>query len=373
MLLSLTSSTCGNAAKCELFCLKCLKACVDVLANSSITPSGYIEVVDILTDALGKCFGSNNKIPQLSCEKVLLHIVKEYCVKKCYNEQLKITQLLQSLLRKGCSNQVTSLHKNVTELLWRTSSRLENNVLCLQFRLAAILSMIDAKYSEHSVMENIIKCSSWYQMTSSGSCDLFTFYNELDQYLPQSTELCDMSLFLCHYCKICYDNCDENFAEKCLKRLSRLSIDQSSELEAIVAMIRMCHLIDIQLTNNGVVEEDKLTVNINKVVNKLKDVRAIKPAMIFVIEWFNKLIANCSLHTNALLTAISRLQEQLYLPYVCDQKKMSVYKMLLNLLFTQIKLVIEADDQLDNKTSQQSTKLALSLIRKAEECCNKLG
>lgn len=348
--------------------------------NSKDVPSGYKDVVNVLTDALGKCFGSNNKIPQLSCEKVLLHIVKEYCMKKCYNEQLKIAQLLQTLLRKNSTNQVTSLHKNVTDLLWRTSSQLsqlENTLLCLQFRQTAILSMIDANCSGQVVMENIIKCSTWHQMTSSGSCDLLTFYNELDQYLPQNTELGNMLVFLCHYCRVCYDNNEERLAEKCLKRLSKLSVDQSSELEGIVIMIRICHLIDTKLTANGIVEEDKLTNNINKAVIKLKDVRetAMASAVVFVMEWLNKLLTNssCSFSTIAMLTAINGLQQQLYLPYVCDQKKIIVYRMLLNLLFAQLKLIVEADGSMDDQLLQQSAELALSLVERAEVSCYKLG
>ena len=360
------SSTCANAAKYELFCLKCLKACVDVLVNSKSVPSGYKDVVDMLTDALDKCFGSNNKIPQLSCEKVLLHIVKEYYVKKCYNEQLKIAQLLQTLLRKNSTNEAVSiLHKNITDMLWRTSSQLEKNLLCLQFRLTSILSMIDGKCSEQVVMESIVKCSSWYQMTSSGSRDLLTFYDKLDRCLPQDIELGNMSLFLCHYCKVCCENGEDNMTEECLKRLSSVSVEHSTLLEALVILIRTCQLLNT--TDN----EDDLTTNINKATIKLQCVRktTILSAVTFVIEWLNKSLSNSVV---TMLTAVKQLEEEHYLPYVCEQKKLIVYKMLLNLLFAQVKNIVEDDNAMNDKL-YQSTELALSVISVAETCCDELG
>ena len=342
-----------------------------MLVNSKNVPSGYCEVVDVLTDALAKCSGSNNKIPQLSSEKVLLDIVKEYCIKKCYNEQLKIAQLLQTLLHKSSTSQVISIHNNVTDLLWKAASKLENNLLCLQFRLTAILSMIDAKCSGRVVIENIIKCSSWYQLSSSGSCDLLAFYNVLDQHLPHNMELGPMSLFLCHYCKVAYDSGEELLAEECLKRLSRLSIDHSTVLEGVVMLIQTCRNIQSSATN-GTAEESKLTDNINKAVKKLNATResVIESSVVFVMEWLNKLLTTYSPYTNTLLTAIVRLQEQQYIPYVCEQRKIIVYRMLLNWLFTQVKFSVEADGPVDDKSLQLSTELALSL---GEVCYDKLG
>ena len=358
----LLSSTRVSAAKYELFCLKCLKACVDVLVNSKSVPNGYKDIVDILTDALEKCFGSNSKIPQLSCEKVLLHIVKEYYVKRCYNEQLKIAQLLQTLLRKSSTDQVTILHKNITDMLWRTSGQLEKNLLCLQFRLTAILSMIDGKCSEHAVMENIIKCSSWYQVRS---CDLLTFYNELDRCLPDNIEMGNMSLYLCHYCKVCCDNGDGMMAEKCVKRLSSLSVEYSTLLEGLIILVRTCQVIKTT--------DDELTGNINKATIKLKAISkaTILSAVTFVIEWLNKLLTNSSCPI-AMLTAIKELEEEHYLPHVCEQKKFIVYKMLLNLLFAQVKNIVEDDNTIDDKLLHQSTELALSVIKTAEMCCGEL-
>ena len=341
-----------------------------MLVSSKNVPSGYNDVVNILTDGLAKCFGSNNKIPQLSSEKVLLHVVKEYCIKKCYNEQLKIAQLLQTLLRKSSTSQVTSLHNNVTDLLWKAASRLDNTLVCLQFRLTAILSMIDAKCSGQYVIENIIKCSSWYQLSSSASCDLLAFYNVLDQQLPCDIEPGSMSIFLCHYCKVSYDSGEEHLAEQCLKRLSRLSVDHTAMLEGVVVIIRSCHII--QLSSNGAVKEEQLTNNVSKAIKKLKTVRGslIESSVIFVMEWLNKLLTNCALYTNALLTSIVKLQQEQYIPYVCDQKKIIVYKMLLNWLFTQMRFIVEADGAVDNGSLQRSTELALSL---GEVCCDQLG
>lgn len=358
----LISSTRGNAAKYELFCLKCLKACVDILVNSKSVPSGYKDVVDILTEALGKCFGSNNKIPQLSCEKVLLHIVKEYYVKRCYTEQLKIAQLLQTLLRKNSTDQVTLLHKNITDMLWRTSGQLEKSLLCLQFRLTAILSMIDGKCSEQVVMENIIKCSNWYQMRS---CDLLTFYNEVDRCLPEDIELGNMSLYLCHYCKVCCDNGDHVMAEKCLKRLTSLSVDHSTLLEGLIILIRTCQVI----SNT---DDELTTANIHKATIKLKaaDKATILSAVTFVMEWLNKLLTHSS-STITMLTAIKQLEEEHYLPHVCEQKKFIVYKLLLNLLFALVKNIVE--DTVDDKLLYRSTELALSVIQAAEMCCDELG
>ena len=366
----LISSTRGNAAKYELFCLKCLKACVDILVNSKNVPNGYKDVVDILTEALSKCFGSNNKIPQLSCEKVLLHIVKEYCVKRCYTEQLKIAQLLQTLLHKNSTDQVILLHKNITDMLWRTSGQLEKNLLCLQFRLTAILSMIDGKCSEQVVMENIIKCSSWYQMRScdvlTGSCDLLTFYNEVDRCLPEDIGLGNMLLYLCHYCKVCYDNGDHVMAEKCLKRLSSLSVDHSTILEGIIILIRTCQTINTA-------DDELTTTNIHNATIKLKAVNktTILSAVTFVMEWLNKLLHHSSHCTITMLTAIKQLEEEQYLPHVCEQKKFIVYKLLLNLLFALVKDIVE--DTIDDKLLYQSTELALSVIQTAEMCCDQLG
>ena len=358
----LLSSTRGNAAKYELFCLKCLKACVDILVNSESVPNCYKDVVDILTEALSKCFGSNNKIPQLSCEKVLLHIVKEYYVKRCYTEQLKIAQLLQTLLRKNYTDQVIPLHKNIIDMLWRASSQLEKNLLSLQFRLTSILSMIDGKCSEQVVMENIIKCSSWYQMRS---CDLLTFYNEVDRCLPADIELGNMSLYLCYYCKVCCDDGDHVMAEKCLKRLGSLSVNCSTLLEGIVLLIRTCQVI-----NNA--DDELTTTNINKATIKLKAVNktTILSAVTFVIEWFNKLLTH-SFCTITMLIAIKQLEEEHYLPHVCEQKKFIVYKLLLNLLFALVKNTVE--DTMDDKLLHQSTELVLSVIQAAETCCDKLG
>ena len=358
----LTSSTCANPAKYELFCLKSLKACVDVLVNGKSVPNGYKDIVIILTDALDKCYGSNNKIPELSCEKVLLHIVKEYCVKKYYNEQLRIAQLLQSLLCKKSTDQVANLHKNITDLLWRTSGHLEN-LLCLQFRLTAILSMINGRCSDQVIMESIIKCSSWYQVTSSGSCDPM-IYNKLEQCLPHTTEPGNMSLFLCHYCKVCCDNDDEELADDCLKRLNSLSVQSSGLLEGIVILIRTCRLVDTK------VEEDRLVLDINKATAKLKvpGKSAIISTIVFVVEWLNKLLTSSS-YTTSLLVAVHQLEQEHYLPYVCDKKKFIVCKILLNLLFVQVKNVVEDGKQL----LEQSTVLALSVMRTAERCCDQLG
>ena len=358
----LTSSTCGNPAKYELFCLKSLKACVDLLVNSSSVPNGYKDIVNVLIDALDKCFGSNNKIPELSCEKVLLHIVKEYCVKRYYNDQLRIAQLLQSLLCKKSTDQAASLHKNITDLLWRTSSHLEN-LLCLQFRLTAILSMINGRCSDRVIVESIVKCSSWYQMTSSGSCDPM-IYNRLEQCLPHTTELGNMSLFLCHYCKVCYDNSDNESADNCLKRLSSLSVQFVGLLEGIIILIRTCHLIEIN------VEEDHLVLNINKATAKLKALgkSTVVSTLVFVVEWLNKLLTSSS-YTTSLLAAVHQLEQEHYLPYVCDKKKLVACKMLLNLLFAQVKNVVEDGGQL----LEQSTELVLSVIRTAERCCDQLG
>lgn len=370
---SLISSKRGNAAaKCELFCLKCLKACIDVSANSKDVPNGYKDVIDILIDSLVKYIGSNNRIPELSCEKVLLHVVKEYCIKKCYNEQLKIAQLLQTLLHKTSDDQVTCLHKNITDLLVRTCSQLNNSLLCLKFRQTAILSMINAKCSEQVVVDNIVNCSNWYQMTSTSSrpSDLLTFYGELDKCLPQNVELANMAVFLCHYCKICYDNNEENLAEKCLERLSILSVDHSSSLKGLVTLIRTCYLIDTQTTTNG--GEDDVANSMNKALVKLNVVRKpIQPAVTFVMEWLNELLTSIS--STKLFNTIKSLEEKLYLPFVCDQKKIIVYKMLLNLLFAQVKLIIEEDGRLDDKLLHQSTELVMPLINKAENCCHKLG
>lgn len=341
-----------------------------MLVNSKNVPSGYNDIVNVLTDALAKCSGSNNKIPQLSSEKVLLHVVKEYCIKKCYNEQLRIAQLLQSLLRKSSTSQVTCLHNNVTDLLWKAASKLENSLLCLQFRLTAILSMIDGKCNGQVVIDNVIKCSAWYQSSSSGSCDLLAFYNVIDQHLPHDTELGPMSLFLCHYCKASYDNGEQLLADECLKRLSKLSIGHCKMLEGVIIMIRACH--DIQTATDGATEESKVTDNINKAIKKLPTVRGsvIQSCVVFVMEWLNKLLISYSPCTNALLTAIVRLEEHQYIPHVCQQRKIIVYRMLLNLLFSQVKYIVEADEPLDDKSLQLSTELALSL---GEVCYDKLG
>ena len=353
----LKSSARRNAVECELFCFKCLKACVDILVNSKSVPNGYKGVVDILTEALSKCVGSNNKIPQLGCEKVLFHIVKEFYVKRCYTEQLKIAQLLQTLLRKNSTDQVTILHKNIGDMLWRTSSQLEKTLLSLQFKMTAILSMIGGKISEQVVMDNIIKCSSWYQVRS---CDLLTFYNEIDKYLPESIELGNMSLYLCHYCKVCCDNGDCMMAEKCLKRLGSLSVDHSAVLEGLIILIRTCQVINTT--------DDELAANVNKATIKLKAVNkvTILPTVTFVVEWFNKLLSNSSC-TITMLTAIKELEEEHYLPHVCEQKKFIVYKLLLNLIFALVKDIIEGT--IDDKLLYQSTGLALSVA----ECCDELG
>lgn len=371
-----------------MFCFKCLKACVDVLANSKDVPDGLNDVVYIITECLVKCFGSNNKIPHLCCEKVLFHLVKGYYTKKCYDEQLRIAQLLQTLLRSSSSNQTSSLHKNIMDMLWRTAGQLnqsENSLLCLQLRCTAISSMIDAGCSEHVVMENIVKCSNWYRMTSSGSHDsgshdshhIFTFYSNLDQCLRHDMELNNMSIFLCHYCQVCYGNNEMEMAEECLKRLSNLSVNHSSLLEGIVILIRTCHFIDNHLTADGIAEENSLTNNLNKVAIKLKALRkncAVLSAVTFVVEWLNKLLSNfpCSFTSEA-FTCINNLQDNCYLPFVCNKKKMVVYKILLSLSFAQVKHIVECDDSVDDKILQQSTKQALSIISKAEKCCNSLG
>lgn len=355
---------------------------MSVLGSNKNIPNGYKEVVDLLIDFVQTCVGSNNKIPPLSCEKVLFHIANEYSVKKCYSDQLKIAQLLQTLLqhRNSPENQAVALHKNIADLLLRTCKQMSQSgetLLCLQFKLSAIISMISGKYSEEAVMEYIVKCSSWHQMTSSRSCDLLTFYDTLDQCLPGNIKLEHMSLFLCHYYWTCCDNSEEDVAEQCLKRLSNLSVKRSSLLEGLVALIRTCHLLDVLLKANKSIEEDGMTNAINEVIVKFKNTRksTILPAVIFVMEWLNKLLMNTHhvIYSAALFGAVSNLEWECYLPYVDDRKKIIVYKMLLTLLFAQVKLILECGDTKDDKLLQQSTKLALSVVKEAEMCCDKLG
>ena len=97
--------------------------------------------------------------------------------------------------------------------------------------------------------------------------------------------------------------------------------------------------------------------------------------MKFVIEWLNKLLITSPYAFNSavLFTAIMNLEEEHYIPYVCDKKRINAYKMLLSLLFAQVKFVVESEPPVDDKLLQQSTELAFSLTKKAEMCCYQLG
>ena len=337
-------------------------------------------MINNLVEGLTKCSGSNSKVPQLSGEKVLLHIAKEYGIKKCHSEQLAIMHVLQSLLHKSNSN-VTSLHKNITDLMWRTCadlSRSKDTSLCLQIRLAAISSMFSAGYDEAVVMETIVKCAS----KLSGSHDLISFYGDLEQILPQELGVGNRALFLSRYCRACYNCGDDKKAEDCLQQLTSLTVEDTNILDGLVLLIRTCHNITTTVssttdTATNITSTNNTATDITDVAAKLAHVKqsSLMSVVVDVMDWLNELLVD-QLLPIVLIDSLHHL-ESVYLCCSSDpKKKLDIYKLLLQLIFANLRLDgTDVSEQLrcageqvvpnDNRLAE----LALSLVKQAQQDC----
>jgi len=365
----------ANAARYELFCVKCLKSCLDLLTKSQQIPKGYTDMVNYLLECLIKCSGSNSKVTQLSSEKVLLHIAKEYGNKKCHSEQLALIHVLQSLLNKSNDSTVASLHKNIVDLMWRACTDLTHSKdtnLCLKIRLAAISSMFSAGCDEAAVMLTIIKCTS----KLSGSHDLISFYCNLEEILPQGLGVGNRALFLTHYCRACWNCGDSKKAEVCLEQLTSLKVEDSNILGGLVLLIRTCRNIAANETND-VTSTNCLATNITDVAAKLSHVKrsSLLPVVVDVMDWLNELLVDQVLPVE-LINALNHL-ESVYLCCTSDpMKKLSIYKLLLQLIFAHLRLDgNDATEQLrctgeqvvpnDNRLAE----MALLLVKQAQQDC----
>ena len=334
-------------------------------------------MINNLIECRMKCSGSNSKVPQLSTEKVLLHIAKEYGNKKCHSEQLALIQVLQSLLHESTST-VASLHKNIVDLMWRACadlSRSKDTRLCLKIRLAAISSMFSAGYNEAAVMETILKCAS----KLSESHNLISFYSDLEQMLPQELGVGSRALFLTHYCRTCYNSGKDRRAEECLKQLATLRVDDSNILDGLVLLIRTCRNV-IASTENETIDATStncLATNITDIAAKLSHAKqsSLLPVVVDVMDWLNQLLVDQVLPV-VFINALSHL-ESVYLCCTSDpKKKLDIYKLLLQLIFAHLRL--DGNDTAEQlrchgeqvaPSDNRLAELALSLVKQAQQDC----
>jgi len=331
-------------------------------------------MINNLIECLMKCYGSNSKVPQLSTEKVLLHIAKEYGNKKCHSEQLALIQVLQSLLHKSTIT-VASLHKNIVDLMWRACADLSHSKdtrLCLKIRLAAISSMFSAGYNEAAVMETILKCTS----KLLESHNLISFYGDLDQMLPQELGVGNRALFLAHYCRACYNSGKDRKAEECLEQLATLRVDDSDIMDGLVLLIRTCRNV-IASRENETTDITSTATNITDIAAKLSHAKqsSLLPVVVDVIDWLNELLVDQVLSV-VLINALNHL-ESLYLCCTSDpKKKLDIYKLLLQLIFTHLRL--DGNDMAEQlrchgeqvaPSDNRLAELALSLVKQAQQDC----
>lgn len=167
----------SSLSKYELFTLKLLKQCTELLSGTHQPNKQQIllNISDQCCSAFQVCEGASKKVSALSYEKLLLHLAKACLMVKDLDRCLSSFQLLQSRLSSSLTCRTTDeagLLKLAFELLWKAAIQLSKqgstDECILEVRAQALRSLLSCGSCDMvSILEYVMKAEHSY--THSGA------------------------------------------------------------------------------------------------------------------------------------------------------------------------------------------------------------